>query len=165
MNVYIGILTNIENSFPIFNSKCPILKNLAHFRLKTYLVRYEVLNNIYNNIDCLPNLKYFELYCFTKDSIDIFYIKFIIKLLSLNIDEIYLRIKYERQNEEDAKIEGDTIDYEKWIKKFDLKMKNIRKKNLKNFILPLILITTKIFVLGNLIIIITPIKTNKIMDY
>ena len=123
-------INNIENSFPIFNNKCPILKNLAYFRLKTYLVRYEVLNNIYNNIDYLPNLKYFELYCFTKDSIDIFYIKFIIKLLSLNIVEIYLRIKYEKQI---VKIEGDAIDYEKWRKKFESENKEYSKKELKEF--------------------------------
>ena len=92
-------INNIENSFPIFSNKCPILKNLKHFRLKTFLIGYKVLNNIYNNIKlkCLPNLAYFELYCFTKDSIGDLYMKLIIQLLSLNIDEIYFGIKkYEK---------------------------------------------------------------------
>ena len=67
--------------------------------MKTYLVRYDVLNNIYNNINFLPNLTFFELFCFTRDRIGNLHIKFFIRLLSLNIDEIYFGIKYkEKEN-------------------------------------------------------------------
>ena len=75
----------------------------------------------------MPNLKYFELYCFTKDKIESFYIKFIIKLLSLNIDEIYLSIKYERQ------IIGNVIDYGQWKKKYESDNKEYSKNELKEF--------------------------------
>ena len=112
-------INNIENCFPIFNNNCPILKNLKKFSLKTYLIEHKVLNNIYNNLEkCMPNLKYFELYCFTNDIINDLYIKFIIRLLSsealLKLEEIYLAIQY--------KEEIFTEKYEEWRKILDSKL-------------------------------------------
>ena len=111
-------INNIENSFHIFNNNCPILKNLKKFRLKTYLIEHKVLNNIYNNLEkCMPNLKYFELYCFTNDNIKDLDIKFIIRLLSsealLKLEEIYLAIQYIKKKT--------YMNYEEWRKILDSK--------------------------------------------
>ena len=66
----------------------------------------------------MPNLKYFELYCFTNDIINDLYIKFIIRLLSsealLKLEEIYLAIQY--------KEEIFTEKYEEWRKILDSKL-------------------------------------------
>ena len=62
------------------------------------------MNNIYNNIDYIPNLKFFELYCNTYDIIENLYKKFISKLISLKLDELYLSINYKRKKERKIKI-------------------------------------------------------------
>ena len=60
-------INKMEDSFPIFNSICKVIfENLEYFRLKNNKIAYTILKNIYNNIECLPNLKYLELYCTTK---------------------------------------------------------------------------------------------------
>ena len=103
-------IINLHNSFPIFSDKCPILNNLMHFRLVTSLICHNHLNNLYNNLDNMPNLKYFELYCITKDIIDYLYKKYIKKLLSLKLDELYLSIKFKPLKERKKKIKEDNSD-------------------------------------------------------
>ena len=103
-------ILNIKDCFPIFSDKCKIIfKSLTKFKFiygknfkKTYeyfinerILNYNILNNIYNNIDSMPNLKSFTLICVVKE-IDLkFYEKIIKKLLLLEIINIKLEIQKE----------------------------------------------------------------------
>ena len=81
-----NINMKLENSFPIFNMKCNILfKSLTIFKFTGYeFIRKNIINNIYNNIDNMPNLINFKFECNTNEDInEDFYNKFIIKILSL----------------------------------------------------------------------------------
>ena len=86
----------IDNSFPIFceNSKI-IFKSLKIFVFDYHenYVDLKLLINIYNNLDNMPILKYFELKVISKDINEEFHKKLIRKLLSLNLDTCILRIK------------------------------------------------------------------------
>ena len=70
-------IINIKESFPIFNDNSSIIfKSLTHFHFISYDykgINYSILNNIYNNIDNMPNLKEFELNCYSKDIDECFY--------------------------------------------------------------------------------------------
>ena len=92
-------LLNFEEALPIFKDNCQIqFKNLTTFSLYTlnttfaekFVVEYKIFNNIYNNLDHMPNLKHFHLECIIKDLDNEKYIKFIKKLLSKNLDSIKL---------------------------------------------------------------------------
>ena len=88
-------INKIEDSFPFFNSNCKVIfENLKYFRLKNNEITYKILKNIYNNIECMPNLKYLELYCTVKNVFLEFYNDFIKKMLSLHLDKLYITIKY-----------------------------------------------------------------------
>ena len=118
-------IKNIKDCLPIFNDNCHSKFNsLKKFRFKNYSkngIKYQVLNNLHNNIDFMPNLKIFDFYCTTKDIIENLYKKFIKKLLILSLDELYLQIKrYSTKNihikkegyEEKEESEYKEIEYE-----------------------------------------------------
>jgi hypothetical protein len=75
---------NVKNGFPIFNDKCKIIfKSLTSFSMDNccgFDLTSEVLNNIYNNMDKMPNLKKFEINTGVNSIDEKFYIKFIKKL-------------------------------------------------------------------------------------
>ena len=53
-------IKNLKDSLPIFDDKCKtIFSNLKsfHFSFKTKALSMDILNNIYNNFDKMPNLK------------------------------------------------------------------------------------------------------------
>ena len=85
-----------KNNFPIFNDNCKIIfKSLKNFRFTSdgcYRLDYNILNNIYKNMDCMPNLKSFTLKCKHKDITKDFLVKFINKIIPmrLNFVEIFL---------------------------------------------------------------------------
>ena len=94
--------SNIEDMFPIFNKNC----NTSFTSLNTFSfysfndneesqINKDILLNLYNNIDKMPNLKKFFLKCISKDISYIFYEKLIKKLLLTNLSEIELEIKSE----------------------------------------------------------------------
>ena len=86
-------ILNMKDSFPLFNDKCPIIfEALTDFSASFVKIDFEIIKNIYNNLDNMPNLKQFKLYFnwfkgLNKD----FYLDFIEKLLSLNLNCICLK--------------------------------------------------------------------------
>ena len=91
---------NVKDGFPIFNDKCKFkFKSLISFSMVNfygYVLTSEVLTNIYNNMDKMPNLKKFEINTVVDNIDENFYIKFIKKILSMKLDYIYFspRVKY-----------------------------------------------------------------------
>ena len=90
-------IVNYKTIFPIFDNNCKtIFKSLNYFRLIHndfgYNVSLDILNNIYNNLDKMPKLKHFEIYCFSKDIDESFYNKLNKKIMSLNLEFIKIEI-------------------------------------------------------------------------
>ena len=82
---------NLNNSFPIFNSKCKIIfHNLTSFIFKSYdyKISYNIVKNIRENINKMPNLKIFEFYYENNDYDEKKFNKFIGTVLSLKFIKI-----------------------------------------------------------------------------
>ena len=92
--------TNFNQAFPIFNYNCKIIfQSLTHFKLKKkYEMNLGLFKNIFNNINKMPNLKYFYLSCFVRDIEEMYYISCCKKILFLNLDYIYLYINNQGKN-------------------------------------------------------------------
>ena len=107
-SIKIITLQNLLNKpyLPMFCSNNKIifksLKNFFFYNLSGLNIKLEILKNIYNNIDNMPNLKHFLFYCYSEEITIDFYKIFIIKLLSLNLNSIFLKIKG-NNNESDEK--------------------------------------------------------------
>ena len=84
------------NNIPFFDKDCNIIFNsLTHFKFSEnskYVMNIDILNNLYNNIDKMPKLKSFYLYCFINDIEKNFYMEFIQKILSLGLEYIKVSI-------------------------------------------------------------------------
>ena len=81
--------------FPIFNDKCNVIfKSLKYFQFiqDSYAMDFNVLKNLYQNLDYMPNLKYFELKCYQKDINEEFINNFIKKILSTDLDIVKLAL-------------------------------------------------------------------------
>ena len=98
--VYIRLfcdIINLKEAFPFFNDNYQIKYNsLSNFEFVLYNkkeINFELLNNLYNNIDNMPNLKDFKLECFSKNINESFYKQMIRKLLSLEIKSIIIDLK------------------------------------------------------------------------
>jgi hypothetical protein len=77
--------------FPILNDQCDIIcKSLKYFILEiSYIeISFDVFNNIYNNIDNMPNLVAFTLKGSSKEIKEDFYVKFIKKFFQLKIFKV-----------------------------------------------------------------------------
>ena len=89
-------LRYIKEFLPIFQDKSNVLfKSLNTFSF-SYTENYVdllFLNSVYNNIDNMPNVKYFELICFSQDISESFLKNFIRKLLSINLDTCIIKIQ------------------------------------------------------------------------
>lgn len=87
-------MVNLKDSFPIFNNKCKVKFNsLNSFKLSTYdgqKISCDILNNLYNNIDNMPNLEYFELLIDSYDMDEELYKAFIQKIMSLKLIRIII---------------------------------------------------------------------------
>ena len=88
-------IKDIETILPIFSSKCNIIfKKLSFFRFK-YIgqkeINSDILNNFYNNIDKMPNLKYFEFIYSVINGNENIFLKLKEKLRKLNLDYLNLR--------------------------------------------------------------------------
>ena len=104
-------IINKNQIIPIFNDNCDtIFENLIFFKF-IYLgidgINYDTLNNLYNNINKIPNLKYFELKCYT-DINENFYKQFIEKFLSLKLDKLIIIMEKFISNDN----ENDSNDYQ-----------------------------------------------------
>ena len=144
------LITNIYDlkyALPIFNDSCKIkFDSLTKFHFfcgnNKREIDFHFIKNIYDNIDCMNNLRDFSLDCIKTVDED-FYKKFIIKLLSMGLNSIYFTIKNFDNNmdkdpytEEQLKEIYPNIDYNKYkkifIQKFELpkkKGKIIKKKD------------------------------------
>ena len=95
-NFYNGEGKNeVKDFFPIFNDKCPIeFLSLKFFRLEmSGTLDIDILKNIYNNIDKIPNLEKFYFIVDTKGVQEEFFLNFIKKVLSLkSIREIGINL-------------------------------------------------------------------------
>ena len=90
-------IINLKEALPFFNDNYQIKYNsLNRFQFRIYNkkeISFELLNNLYNNIDNMPNLKSFFLRCFSKSISESFYKQIIRKLLSLELKSISLYLK------------------------------------------------------------------------
>ena len=108
-----NFIFDFQNSFPIFNDKRNIVfKSLIYFNLtqqtlkffdddQLFKFKFNALNNIYNNIDNMPNLQEFELNILSIDIDDNFYENFIKKLIEKNLNFIYFSIKRNKNDSKD----------------------------------------------------------------
>ena len=92
-------LKNFDKVFPVFNNKCDInLVSLNYLYIEIEKgIDAKILENIYNNIDKMPNLKYLYLYFIISD-INIteqFYDELIKKILDLDLKYLYVKIENE----------------------------------------------------------------------
>ena len=89
---------NIKNiDFPIFDANCKVIfKSLKTFHYDdSQLIPDKFLNNLYNNLDKMPNLKDFELQCNPEIySVDTkLYSKYIEKLAKMNLEHLLFKLK------------------------------------------------------------------------
>ena len=122
---------NLENCFPLLNEKCTkIFSSLKCFKLSIFSEYKNILNNLYNNLDKMPNLQDISInYNTTEFSNKAFYQKFIKKLLSLKLNSIYFSIK---EKQLDFLKQKDEIYSEKELKEI---CPEINCTNLKNIII------------------------------
>ena len=113
---------NLEYAFPLLGSNCQtIFRSLKVFHFQyEYLSIFEniqnILENIYNNFEKMPNLNEFLLNC-TCDISEEFYMKFLIKILSSNLNFINFDM---RNNEKYNKSELRESDLEKIYPNYDM---------------------------------------------
>ena len=89
-------IINLKEALPFFNKNYQIKYNsltifnfLIHGKKELSI---ELLNNLYNNIDNMPNLKEFYLHLYIKDINEAFYKQIIRKLLSLKLNVISISL-------------------------------------------------------------------------
>ena len=90
----------LEDSFPLFNEKCnSIFKSLINFKFDTTKeirqqkdIDLKIIKNLINNLNKMPNLKFFIFKVRCRNMDEITYKKFIEELLLLNIKNIELSI-------------------------------------------------------------------------
>ena len=93
-----GKVINIKDALPIFNKECKVIfRALNVFELRT-LSDHEVLlyaiENLCNNLICMPNLSKLLIDCSIQENIDKeFYANFIKKCLELKLKNLYFSIK------------------------------------------------------------------------
>ena len=96
-------LINMKETFPLFQDNCQIifdkLKDFYYINIDIMPeeIPFEVLNNLYHNLDKAPNLKNIRINCLCKINKE-FYTQFVKKLLEMKLDSIDLKI-YERDKE------------------------------------------------------------------
>ena len=105
IDIYIkNRIKNIKDSFPLFSDKCAmVFESLTNFRVCFECVNFEIIKNIYLNLDYMPNVKHFDFFfkCDIKIDKD-FYNNFILKLLKLDLNYICLKYKDEGYSDDDV---------------------------------------------------------------
>ena len=93
----IGFLANLEDIFPLFQKNCKIkFDKLNTFCLSQFSegeYPFEIFENLFNNLDKIPNLKNIEINCCSDEIENEIYEKFVIKLLEKKLDSINLEIR------------------------------------------------------------------------
>ena len=108
LSFYSQEIKNLEEAFPFFNNNCKVVfKSLTDFKFYYYAdspdnkkKNLKALSNFYNNLDLMPNLKIFVLYCNTEGVNELSYKAIIKKLLSMKLDEIRLDIQVRINNDD-----------------------------------------------------------------
>ena len=101
LGIYIEKIYDLKKVIPIFNKKCYIKFNsllVFSFISKENETNFDVLKNIYNNIDKMPNIRKIIINCFCSEMNEEFYAKFIGKILSLNLDSCEIKIRLSRND-------------------------------------------------------------------
>ena len=83
---------SIKESIPFFNNHCHLIfKSLISFKFRVYEIEFELLNNICDNLEKMPNLKTLELKCEIKVDKN-FYDKLNKKISLLKLNDIKIEI-------------------------------------------------------------------------
>ena len=101
LGIYIEKICDLKKVIPIFNEKCEIKFNsliIFSFISEEYETNFDVLKNIYNNIDKMPILRKIIINCFCSEVNEEFYAKFVEKILSLNLDSCEIKIRLSRND-------------------------------------------------------------------
>ena len=94
-----GKISNLKDSFPLFQNNCQIkfdkLNNFTFINKELSIepVPFEVLNNLYNNLNKIQNLKNIYINCYSSEMNKEFYEKFIKKLLEMKLDSITFEVQ------------------------------------------------------------------------
>lgn len=124
-------IINIKEAFPLFNEKCDVIfKSMSSFKFVCNEINLDVLNNIFHNLENMPNLKYFKLKCISKEINEEIYKKYINKTLEMNLKKIELIILREEWEKEDVYYSLDELkEINSNIKLYNLKKIKIHKLN------------------------------------
>ena len=99
-------LNNLKETLPIFQKKCKVIfKSLIYFEFVCGEMKFKDFENLNGNLDKFPNLKYFSFDCIVNDMNKEYYKNFIKKLLSMNLDEIYLTMRIDNGDEYEEELE------------------------------------------------------------
>lgn len=87
----------MENVFPLFNQKCNItfneLNKFCFYSDCEEVINVDILKNLFNNLNKIPNVKNFFIDCFERNIDEEFYQEFVRKILSLQFISIYFSIR------------------------------------------------------------------------
>lgn len=135
-------IDNLENTIPIFNKDCKIkFKSLTTFKFKMvedeHLNR-NILDNIYKNLDSMPNIKKLILDFIVPELDEEYFKKFIKKILLLKLKNVHINIQKYFTNKKEYYLENDykelfpdiIFDYEYdeiYIQKFNKERKKEHK--------------------------------------
>ena len=90
-------MKDIKNILPVFNNKCEVVFNNLYFFRFIYHgsdgINSDILKNLYNNSNKIPNLKYFELISEIKNDVEDNFNKLEEQLRKLNLETLYLMKK------------------------------------------------------------------------
>ena len=96
-------IQNFEINFPLFNENCNVsFKDLSIFFFQNYVsISQNFIQNLYKNINCMPNLYSFQLICISMINKE-FYHKFLSAIFSLpQIKLIDISVKEIKETEEE----------------------------------------------------------------
>ena len=114
-----GEISNLEESFPLFQENCDTKFNkltkfiYTNWEIAQFETPLTVIENVYNNLNKITNLKIFEFYCICNEIDKELYEKFIKKLLEMKLDSINFSII--KKDEEEQIIDTDNYTHEELI--------------------------------------------------
>ena len=112
VNLYIEKeINNLKQVLPIFSDNCKIIfESLKTFRFEMEegkKINFDILKNIYNNINKMPKLKKFILKFIVEDLEEEFYKKFVEKILLLKLYNVHIDIKKNFEQKKEYYLEKD----------------------------------------------------------
>ena len=91
-------IANLADTFPLFNKNCKVVfnkLNCFYFKIGEIPsdgIPIEIIKNLYNNLDAMPNLKEFHFVCVSNGIQKELYENFVKKLLEMKLDTINFEI-------------------------------------------------------------------------